>query len=455
MRGRVLIVDDDPSFLDLMQAGLRRREFDVSVAADPQSAAAMLRGARFDALVSDLNLRGASGLDVCRNAIDSEPGLPVIVITAFGSLDSAVAAIRAGAYDFVTKPVDTDELALILDRAVQLRSLRDEVKRLRDTLADPTGSGELLGASEPMLRVRDLISRVADSETSILITGETGAGKEVAARTLHAGSRRKSGPFVAVNCAALPETLLESELFGHVRGAFTDARQARRGLFAEADGGTIFLDEIGLMPLALQPRLLRAIQERRIRPLGAEREEPVNVRIVAATNRDLDTAVERGEFREDLYFRINVVQVHLPPLRDRGGDVLLLAQEFLRRFAARAGKQVVGISEAAARRLLDYDWPGNVRELQNCMERAVALTRHDHVTPDDLPDRVREHRSSHMVVTGENTSELPTLEEVERRYIERVLAATRGNRTLAARILGMDRKTLYRKLDKSASDAKP
>ena len=283
---------------------------------------------------------------------------------------------------------------------------------------------------------------------SVLVTGESGTGKELVARALHAGGRRARGPFVAVNCAAVPEPLLESELFGHVRGAFTDAKEARAGLFQQAAGGTLFLDEIGDMPLPLQPKLLRALQERTVRPIGGSQEIPVDVRIVAATNRDLEEAIEDRRFREDLYFRINVVQLPLPALRARGGDVLELAQHFVARFASRAGKSVVGISPAAAERLLAYSWPGNVRELQNCVERAVALTRYDHIAVDDLPEKIRDYRRSHVLVTSDDPSELVPMEEVERRYILRVMEAVQSNKTAAARILGYDRKRLYRKLEK-------
>jgi two-component system response regulator HydG len=282
----------------------------------------------------------------------------------------------------------------------------------------------------------------------VLITGESGTGKEMIARALHQRSRRASGPFVAVNCAAVPETLLESELFGHAKGAFTDAKTARAGLFLQANGGTLFLDEIGDMGLGLQPKLLRALQERTIRPLGGDHEIPVDVRVLAATNRDLESAVEEGRFREDLFYRINVVHLALPPLRARGGDVLILAQHALTRFARAADKPVTSISPAAAEKLLAYDWPGNVRELHNAIERAVALTRYNEITVEDLPDRIREHKSSHVIVAGDDPDQLPTMEEVEKRYVLRVFEAVHGNKALAARILGFDRKTLYRKLER-------
>ncbi len=452
MNGRVLIVDDDRELCAWLGTGLAAHGFATDSRTDPAEALEALREADVDVVVTDLNMRSIHGLDLCASVVASRPDVPVLVITAFGSLETAVGAIRAGAYDFITKPFELEELVLALERAVQHRHLRDELKRLRRVVDDARGFGELLGTSPAMARVYDLVSRVADSEASVLVTGESGTGKELVARALHRQSRRANAPFVAVDCAAVPETLLESELFGHARGAFTDARGARTGLFLQADGGTLFLDEIGDLPLPLQPKLLRALQERVLRPVGADREVPFDVRLIAATNQDLEAAVEERRFREDLYFRINVIHVELPPLRARGGDVLVLAQHFVVRAAERAGKRVVGIAPAAASLLLAYPWPGNVRELQNCIERAVALATFDQIGPDDLPDRVRGYRGSHVLVTSEDPSELVPLDEVERRYVLRVLEALGGNKTLAARTLGLDRKTLYRKLERWGSD---
>ncbi|HVY62888.1 MAG TPA: sigma-54 dependent transcriptional regulator, partial [Planctomycetota bacterium] len=368
--------------------------------------------------------------------------------TAFGTLETAIEAIRAGAYDFVTKPFEVDALALALDRAVQHRALKEEVKRLRRAVQETRQFEEIIGSGPAMQALFDLLDRAADADAAVLVTGETGTGKELVARALHRRSRRRAGPFVAVNCAALPEALLESELFGHARGAFTDAKAAREGLFVKANKGTLFLDEIGDMPLGLQPKLLRALQERKVRPVGSDTEVPFEARLVSATHADLETAVAEGRFREDLFFRVNVIHVEVPPLRARGGDVLVLAQRFLEHFATRAEKKVTGISGPAAEKLLAYSWPGNVRELQNCIERAVALTRFEQVMIEDLPEKVREHRPSHVVTAGDDPSEILPMEEVERRYILRVLDAAGGNKTLAARLLGFDRMTLYRKLER-------
>jgi two-component system response regulator HydG len=448
MRGRALIVDDDAAMCELLAAGLLRSDFQIATTTTADAALTALGQEEFDVVVTDLSMRGMNGLELCARLAESHPGVPVIVITAFGSLDTAVAAIRAGAYDFLTKPLEIEALVLALDRAIQYRGLREEVKRLRSTLAQATSFQDVLGESPVMKKLYDLLARVAEADASVLITGETGTGKELVARALHRGSRRGPGPFVAVSCAAVPEPLLESELFGHAKGAFTDAKTARKGLFLEAAGGTLFLDEIGAMPLGLQPKLLRVLQERRVRPVGADREQPVDVRLIAATNCDLETAVEEGQFREDLFFRINVIHVPLPPLRARGNDVLLLAQHFIQQYAARAGKRVMGLSSAAAQKLLAYTWPGNVRELQNCVERALALTNFDQLTVDDLPDRIRDYTPTRSLLVSDDPAELLTLEEVERRYILRVLETVGGNKTLAANTLGLDRKTLYRKLER-------
>jgi DNA-binding NtrC family response regulator len=446
---RVLLVDDDEALCQTLEAGLVRREFDVSWRTSADAALALLDTEDFHVVITDLNMAELNGIALCEQVVVRRPDIPVIVLTAFGSFDTAVAAIRAGAYDFISKPVQIDVLAIALRRAAQHKLLREEVRRLRSAADAPSSAtGDLLGTSPAMRAVRDVIARVADSDASVLITGESGTGKEIVAHALHKSSRRREGPFVAVNCAAMPEPLLESELFGHTRGAFTDAKESRVGLFAKASHGTIFLDEIGDMPLGLQPKLLRVLQERTVRPLGSSNEVPVDVRVVAATNRDLESAIEERRFREDLFFRLNVIHIELPPLRARGGDILALAQHWIAKVADREKKSIVGVSPAAAEKLVAYAWPGNVRELQNCVEHAVALARYDQITPEDLPDKVRSYKSSHVIVAGDDPSELVPMEEVERRYILRVLQAVAGNKTAAARVLGIERKTLYRKLER-------
>jgi DNA-binding NtrC family response regulator len=444
--GRVLVVDDDAAMCEVLVSDLARHGYQARSASDGREALELLGAADFEAVLTDLNMRGMDGIELCRRVHEHRPGLPVVLLTAFGSLDSAVQAIRAGAYDFVTKPIDIEILVLAIARAVEHRRLGEQLRLLQEGTMRPDGFDELIGDSPSMRELYALLTRLVDSDVTVLITGESGTGKELVARALHRRSRRSEGPFVAVNCAALPEQLLESELFGHTRGAFTDARQARTGLLLAATGGTLLLDEVAEIPLAMQAKLLRVLQERRVRPIGAEQEVPFDVRLVAATNRDLELEVSEGRFREDLYFRLSVVPLHLPPLRSRGRDVLLLAQHLLERTAQALGRPVVRISPEAAVLLLEYSWPGNVRELQNSIEHAVALSQYDTIAAGDLPKRVREHQASTVLVAAGDASELVTLEEVERRYVTRVLDAVGDHRATAARILGLDRKTLYRKL---------
>jgi two-component system response regulator HydG len=395
-----------------------------------------------------------NGIELCDRIVAAHPDLPVVILTAHGTIDAAVAALRVRAHDFLTKPPDIDALVATVRRAVRNRRLGEEVRVLDGARAAAATPFEgMIGSSHPMREVIQLLGRVASVEASVLVSGESGTGKELAARALHERSARRAGPFVAVNCAAIPDTLLESELFGHAKGAFTDARADRAGLFERAKGGTIFLDEIGDLQLSLQPKLLRALQERVIRPVGADREVAVDVRLIAATNTDLSSAVEKRRFRADLFYRVNVIEVRLPPLRDRGNDVLLLAQHFVSQFAGRMGRSVVGVTPPFAAKLTGYSWPGNVRELANVIERAVALTRSSHLEAEDLPPHVRSPDTTQVVQVSRATEDLVPLEEIERRYIRRVLDATGGNKTLAAQILGVHRRTLYRKdLERAPED---
>ena len=446
--GTVLVVDDDEGTCDLLEMVLVGEGYDVKVETSAAAALTHLDDPELDTILTDLHMDGIDGTELCRRVEAHRPELPVVVVTGHVSVDAAVAAMRAGAYDFLTKPIDIQLLNPVVARAVRHHRLGREVSRLRRALADQQSFGEMIGRSPAMHKVFDLIERVAGTEASVLVTGESGTGKELVARSLHARGRRSDGPFVALNCAALPPGLVESELFGHARGAFTGARDARDGLFVQAKGGTLFLDEIGEMPPEVQPKLLRALQERKVRPVGGTQEIELDVRLVTATNRDLAAEVESERFREDLLYRIDVVRVELPPLRMRGRDVLLLAQSFIERHAAQSQRDIKGLDPAAAELLLVYDWPGNVRELENCMERAVALTRHDRIMPVDLPSKVRDHQAKSVVVVTEDPEDLPSLEDLERRYINRVLEITAGNKSHAARILGVERRTLYRRLDK-------
>ena len=443
MPGRVLILEDDETLRGVLVEALRSRGHEPRVCEDADDALDEDDGT--DVALVDLELAATEGTELCARLHAQRPDRPVLVMTAFGSVPSAVAAMRAGAWDFLTKPLDPEVLGVAVERALEHARLRSELDSMKRRLRQAPRFEDIVGESPRMRRLYDLIERVATAPSSVLITGESGTGKELVARALHRRSPRSDAAFVALNCAAVPETLLESELFGHVRGAFTDARQPRDGLFVQARGGTLFLDEIGDMPLGLQPKLLRVLQERVVRPLGSEREIEVDVRVLAATHQDVDSLVARGQLREDLLYRLDVVRIELPPLRRRGHDVLLLAQRFLEQQAERLGRDVVEIGPEAARALMAYDWPGNVRELANCMERAVLLARGPTVTPDDLPPRVGAARSR---APAEGSTELLTLDEVQRRHVRAVLKACGGQKAPAARALGIDRKTLYRMLER-------
>jgi DNA-binding NtrC family response regulator len=432
----ILVVDDDAPAARLLAEVLTREGYEVTVALSVAEALAALDGgARFAAALTDLRMPGASGLDLVRELKARDPGAIVLVLTAFGNAQAAAEAIARGAYDFVSKPVDLAQLRLVLARALERRQLEVENRALKRREGGDEG---IVGSSPQMIEVMKQAARVAPTQATVLVTGETGTGKERVARLVHDYSTRASRRFVAVNCGALAEGLLESELFGHVKGAFTGAVAARPGVFREADGGTLFLDEVGDVSPALQVRLLRALQEREIVPVGAETPVPVDVRLIAATRRDLAAMVRAGTFREDLYYRLHVVTLALPPLRERRQDLPALVDHFLRLTAAKLGRGPIGIEPGAQAALLAYDWPGNVRELENVIERAVVLARHDVLSADDLPLEARREPPP----AAANT--LATLDEVERRHVLRVLEAVGGNREEAARILGISRRTLTR-----------
>jgi two-component system, NtrC family, response regulator AtoC len=445
-RPRVLVVDDDESMCDLLAAHLALHGFRSSFETDPARVLDSIVSLDIDVVVTDLKMAGMDGLELCQKLVAARPDLPVVLLTAHGTLDAAVAALRVRAFDFLMKPPDIDALVATVRRAIQNHRLEDEVRDLDEIFAgeEPVFEG-MVGTSPAMRELTQLLGRVAAVDASVLLTGESGTGKEVAARAVHERSARRESPFVAVNCAAINPSLLESELFGHVKGAFTDARSDRAGLFERARGGTLFLDEIAELPLTLQPKLLRALQERTVRPVGADREVAIDVRLIAATNTDLSLAVEEHRFREDLFYRLNVIEIQMPPLRERGRDVLLLAVHFVERFARKMQRSTSMITGSCAAVLSAYDWPGNVRELGNVIERAVALSASSRITVEDLPEHVRAGRRARGSVSAEGTAGVASLEEIERRHIRRVLEMTRGNKTLAAQILGVNRRTLYRK----------
>lgn len=444
-QGVVLVVDDDTDMRDLVRDILSDRGHRVVTAGSGPEALKEFGQTEFDVVLTDLRMKGMQGLELLTEIKRAHPGSNVILMTAFGSVETAVEAMKHGAYDYLTKPVRSEELVPTIERAIREAVLRREVSQLRRAVGKEYSFHQIIGKSKAMREVFDLIQRVADSPTNILISGESGTGKELVAKAIHFNSDRKQAPFVAVNCAAIPETLLESELFGHVRGAFTDAKIDKRGLFEEADKGTLFLDEISELPIMLQAKLLRAIQEKEIRRVGSARPLSVDVRIIAATNVNLAEEAKAKRFREDLFYRLNVIEIRLPPLRDRREDIPLLVESFLQKCARGAHKPVRGITESALSLLLDYAWPGNVRELENVIERAVTLSRTEKITADDLPPMIQGSRGERRVIDHAAERTL-ALHEVEKEYILRILEKTGGNKYQAAHILGIDRKTLYRKL---------
>jgi two-component system response regulator HydG len=451
LSGRILVVDDDENDCELLKLALSRLGVEVVALTSASEALDRVANEEFDVVLTDVGMEEMGGLELCRRILGTRPDVVVVVVTGQSSLETAVAALRSGAFDFLSKPLDAKLLGVSLARALQHRQLLDELKRLR-TVEPAASRGELIGESAAMRRVYDLIERIGASEPSVLVSGESGTGKELVARAIHDASERASGPFVALNCAAVPPALIESELFGHAKGAFTDAKAPRAGLFARARGGTLFLDEIGDMPLDMQPKLLRALQERRVRPVGADEEVDFDARLIAATNRDLDTEVHEKRFREDLYYRINVVSIELPPLRERGQDILLLARHFLAKHQSQSERPPLALSPPVAEKLLSYDWPGNVRELENSIERMVALARFDQLTVEDLPEKIRQYQPDRFLLAADHAEEILPLDEVERRYIRRVLKLVDGNKTRAAKLLGIDRRTLYRKAEEEASE---
>jgi DNA-binding NtrC family response regulator len=441
-KATVLVVEDDDDTRAALADTLTDLGHSIEVRSDGVAALERLGNADFDAVLTDVRMPGMDGIELCRRLSGDRPSLPVLVMTAFGDVDSAMGALRAGAYDFITKPLTIERLASALDRALNHGPKSPIIVRPCPAPAPEEPLDGLVGSGPAMRALSDRIRSAAPTESTVLITGESGTGKELVAVALHRHSLRAGGPFVPVSCAAVPAEMLEAELFGHTRGAFTGAGQARTGLLQQAQGGTLFLDEIGDMPLELQPRLLRALQERRVRPVGSSVEFDFDARVVAATNRDLGLAMAAGTFREDLYFRINVIRLELPPLRERPGDVLELARYFLAR-ASVGTDESYQLTPEAEHQLLSHSWPGNVRELENSMRAAVAMATSGHVGFEELPTGVRSG------MTARDTANDPrALDEVERRHILHVLDALDWNKAEAARVLGINRATLYRKLQR-------
>jgi len=451
----ILLVEDDASLRLLLAEELELDGYRVEVAATAREGQFKALEAVPDLIVSDLRLPDEDGLSILRELQAAGHSVPFIIITAFGTVDQAVDALKAGADDFLTKPLSTDHLRLKIRRLLAQAAITSELARYKSRSSDDASLG-LVGDSVAMKRLRTEIRQVARSHAAVLINGESGTGKELVARAIHQESERHAKPFLPVNCAGIPHELMESEFFGHEAGAFTGAKQARKGLFAEADGGTLLLDEIGEMPLALQAKLLRVLQEGTIKPVGADQEETVDVRIIAATHVDLLKAVEEGTFREDLYYRLETLALLVPPLRDRGDDVDILAMHFLREAALRHGRGFMRLSDVTSRTLMDYPFPGNVRELGSAIERAVTFCDGDVIQPEHLPARIRKRQAESPSAPprprADNLADWPTLETLQQSYVSDVMRAVDGNKRRAAQILGVNRRTLYRWLDANAGD---
>ena len=446
----LLIADDDPGLRESLERTLTREGYRVVLASDGRAALERVQAGGVDLIVTDLKMPGLTGLELLRAAKAILPDVDVILLTAFGTVEEAVKAMKDGAYDFLTKPFRREQLVKLIDKALERRDLIEQNRALKKQLEDLRAKGQMIGASPSFRRMMTLIEQIADSSATILIQGESGTGKELVARTIHERSARRNGPFVAVNCAALPETLLESELFGYEKGAFTGAGGRKEGRFELAGGGTLFLDEVADLSLVTQPKILRVLQEGEFERLGGTRSLQVDVRIVAATNQDLAGMVKEKRFREDLYYRLNVITIRVPPLRERHEDIRVLAQHYLRVYAAKNGRKLEGFTGEAVERLESYAWPGNVRELENLIERSVLLARKDRIDAEDLPEEIggvkRPPRDAILELVG------TPLTEIEQRLLDETLRITGGNKTQAAKLLGIDVRTVARKLERREDD---
>ncbi|MBS6829035.1 MAG: sigma-54-dependent Fis family transcriptional regulator [Desulfovibrio sp.] len=445
----ILVADDDATHREVLRTLLEEWGYAVREAVDGEHAVALCREQPFDLVLMDVRMPKKSGLEALKEIKVHNPAVPVLIMTAFSDVAAAVEAIKSGAYDYLTKPLDFEKLKVVLRNVFAHVGLIRENATLSRSLAATEAQTGMVGRSESMRALWEMVRTIAPTDATVLITGESGTGKELVAKAVHAAGRRARGPFVAVNCAALTESLLASELFGHEKGAFTGADKKHEGHFLKADGGTIFLDEIGEMPLSMQVKLLRVIQEREVLSVGGNKAVPVDVRIIAATNRDLAREVAAGTFRQDLYYRLNVVTLALPPLRERADDIPLLAQYFMARFADKNNKKIKGFTPGAMDRLVRYAWPGNVRELENVIERASILLLGEHISERELPERFAPARGD--ALTDALTTDCPTLEDVERAVILKTLKRFGGNKTEAAKALGITRKTLHAKLSKYQS----
>ncbi len=453
MKQKILIVDDEESQADLLKGFLQKKSYQVTTSQNPEEALALVRNQEFDLLISDYRMPQMNGLELIKAVREIDPVIAIIMVSAYGSIETAVEVIKAGASEFMTKPIDLKELLMLIDRGIDKKQLLVENKQLKEILQEKFKFKNIIGSSTALNEVMSMVQRCADSNANVIIRGESGTGKEMIASALHFASSRKDQPFVRVNCAALPESLLESELFGHIKGSFTGAISDRKGKFEEADKGTIFLDEIGELSLTTQTKLLRVIQEREFERVGSNHTIKVDVRIITATNKDIEEAVESKEMREDLYYRLNVVPIYLPPLRKRREDIVPLIEHFLVKYSEANKKEIKGITQGVQSILVKYEYPGNIRELENIIERAIVIARSDVITVKDLPvtaisnDKEDSKASSYI--------ELMTLEEAERKLIEMALEKHNGVQTRAAKELGISERALRYKIKVKGEGAKP
>jgi len=447
-KNTILVVDDDLPHRTMLRTLITGWGYQVVEADDGETAIDAVHQQPFDLILMDIRMIRISGLEALNEIKRFNPSIPVVIMTAYASVETAVKALKEGAYDYLTKPLDFDELRITMERAMEHSRLKEENRYLKDTLASHFDRRSLIGHSDIMMNLLDTVAQVAPSEATVLITGESGTGKEMIAGAIHYNSLRKEGPFIKINCAAITETLLESEIFGHEKGAFTGADRRKEGKFRQAERGTLFLDEVSEMSLAMQVKLLRVLQERELTRVGGEDVIKVNVRVITATNRHLISEVDAGRFREDLYYRLNVVAIHVPPLRERKEDIPLLAQHFLNLFSEKNRKNIKGFTPQAMDRLLKHSWPGNVRELMNAVERGVVLSRSDYLDVFELPLIQREDSLIKDMRLEKNVPREFPLESVEKETILKALDATKGNKSEAARRLGITRRTLHLKLKK-------
>ncbi len=446
MPGKILVVDDEQSMCDFMEIMLTREGYKVDKADCGKTAIKLTDANSYDLIIADLMMPEMSGLELLKEVRQEDEAIDFIVMTAFASVDTAIEAMKQGALDYITKPFKVDEIKLVIEKSLNRKKLKSENKQLKKQLVEDSSFDNFIGQSEEIIKLKRLAGRVAGTDSTVLIRGESGTGKDLIARAIHTASDRARGPFVTINCAALPENLLESELFGYKKGAFTGAVKDKEGLFKVADGGTFFLDEIGNTSLSIQVKLLRVLEDKIITPVGDTVPIKVDVRLIAATNADLEEAAKNESFRPDLFYRLNVIPIHIPPLRKRVDDITLLIIHFVNKYCSRMNSEPKEILPDVMEALLKYNWPGNVRELENSLERAILLTRSKTIKLTDFPTKITEYKGQSIV--SDDQPETPTLESIEKAYIYYVMSQSKGKKAKAAKVLGIDNSTLYRKLER-------